>query len=202
VAKREPIPEDPGAQLLEALAADFSFVLNAVSVPAFVVDNDRRLRWQNAASLALVGDLRGRLDAGVMLDPEDLQNARAAFARKQQGAPHTRLELTVTRPDGTRVRVSVDSVPLRDKSGAMIGSFGLVHELADVDPSLPDPPSLTPRERQALTLLAAGYSTTQMAHQMDIATVTVRNHVKSVLRRLGAHSRIEAVAKARLFGLV
>ena len=53
-----------------------------------------------------------------------------------------------------------------------------------------------------LTLLAAGYSTTQMAQQMGISTETVRNHVKRVLRSLDARSRIEAVAKGRRAGLI
>jgi DNA-binding CsgD family transcriptional regulator len=33
-------------------------------------------------------------------------------------------------------------------------------------------------------------------------TETVRNHVKSVLRRLNARSRVEAVAKARRLGVI
>ena len=45
--------------LLEALSADALAMLAAVGVPAYVVDVHRRIRWQNAASIELVGDLRG-----------------------------------------------------------------------------------------------------------------------------------------------
>jgi DNA-binding CsgD family transcriptional regulator len=191
----------PEQELLDALSADALPMLEAVGVPAYVVDRHRRVRWQNAASIELVGDLRGRLD-GSVLAPADLPRARSAFLRKQRGASHTELEVSVARPDGTRVRVAVNSVPLKNAGGAMIGSFGLVQVLGEIDPSFERAPRLSRRERETLTLLAAGYSTPQMAQQMNITTETVRNHVKGVLRGLDASSRVEAVAKARRVGLI
>jgi DNA-binding CsgD family transcriptional regulator len=41
-----------------------------------------------------------------------------------------------------------------------------------------------------------------MAQRMGISKETVRNHVKGVLRSLGARSRVEAVAKGRSVGLI
>jgi DNA-binding CsgD family transcriptional regulator len=189
------------SDLLEALSADALSMLEAVGVPAYVVDVHRRVRWQNAASIELVGDLRGRLDAS-MLGPEDLKEARAAFERKRQGASHTEVKVLVARPDGQRVRVAVHSVPLKNAAGEMIGSFGLAQVLEEVEPPSESAPLLSPRERETLTLLAAGYSTAQMAQQMGISKETVRNHVKGLLRSLGASSRVEAIAKARRFGLI
>jgi DNA-binding CsgD family transcriptional regulator len=191
----------PAAELLKALSADALRLLEAVRFPAYIVDLQRRIRWQNAAAVELVGDLRGRLDSSV-LGPEDLARAREGFARKQQGAPHTELEVTVARRDGVRVRVAVSSVPLKNADGAMIGSFGLFQFLTEVEPSFERAPRLSARERETLALLAAGYSTAQMAQTMNISKETVRNHVKGVLRSLGARSRVEAVAKARAAGLV
>ena len=187
--------------LLEALSADALAMLAAVGVPAYVVDVHRRIRWQNAASIELVGDLRGRLDASV-LGPEDLKRARAAFARKQQGASQTEVKVSVARRDGRRVRVVVNSVPLKNAEGAMIGTFGVAQVLEEVEPPSGSAPLLSPRERETLTLLAAGYSTAQMAEQMGISKETVRNHVKGLLRSLGARSRVEAIAKARGVGLI
>jgi DNA-binding CsgD family transcriptional regulator len=106
------------------------------------------------------------------------------------------------RRDGKRVRVAVNSVPLRDAGGLVIGSFGLVQVLGEEERSPRDAPALSLRARETLTLLAAGYSTAQMAHQMGMSKETVRNHVKGVLRSLDARSRVEAVAKARRVGLV
>ena len=176
-------------------------MLAAVGVPAYVVDVHRRIRWQNAASIELVGDLRGRLDASV-LGPEDLKRARAAFVRKQEGASHTEVKVSVARRDGRRVRVVVNSVPLKNAEGGMIGTFGFAQVLEEVEPPSGSAPLLSPRERETLTLLAAGYSTAQMAEQMGISKETVRNHVKGLLRSLGARSRVEAIAKARGVGLI
>jgi DNA-binding CsgD family transcriptional regulator len=100
------------------------------------------------------------------------------------------------------VRIAVNSVPLKNTDGAMIGSFGLIQVLGEIDPDSANAPLLSPRERETLTLLAAGYSTEQMAQQMGIARETVRNHVRGVLSSLDARSRLEAVAKARRVGLL
>jgi DNA-binding CsgD family transcriptional regulator len=176
-------------------------MLEALGVPAYIVDLQRRVRWQNAASIELVGDLRGRLD-GSVLAPEDLGRAREAFERKQRGVSPTELEVSVARRDGTRMRVAVNSVPLKNGDGAMIGSFGLVQVLGEIDPAFERAPRLSSRERETLRVLAAGHSTPRMAHQMSLANETVRNYVKAVLRKLGARARVEAVAKARSVGLI
>jgi PAS domain S-box-containing protein len=188
------------ADLITALSTDVLQVLEIIQVPAFALDDDRRVRWQNAAAIALVGDLRGKLDRTIVA-PEDLGHVRDAFAREQMGARHADYEATVIRGDGRRVRLAVSSVPLR-ADGRLIGSFALARALEDRDP-LPDgSPHLTARQRQTLTLLAAGCSTSQMAELMGLSEETVRNHVKRLLRRLDARSRVEAVAKGRCAGLL
>lgn len=61
---------------------------------------------------------------------------------------------------------------------------------------------LTPRELEVLYLLATGASTAAAASALGISTATLRAHVQAVLRKLGAHSRLEAVAEAARLGLV
>ena len=188
-------------ELIEVLSAGALAALDVVQFPAFAVDHDRRVRWQNAAAIELVGDVRGKLDRSLVA-PEDLAQVRDAFARKQLGELHTEYEVTLLRSDGKRVRVAVSSVPLRGRDAQMIGSFAIASIVRQ-----PEPPSerglrLTPRQRQTLTLLAAGYSTAEMADLMVLSDETVRNHVKRLLRRLGVHSRVEAIAKARSVRLI
>ena len=55
---------------------------------------------------------------------------------------------------------------------------------------------LTPRERQVLQRIVAGQSTGQMAREMNIAMSTLRSHIRCVLAKLGAHSRVQAAAIA------
>jgi DNA-binding NarL/FixJ family response regulator len=53
---------------------------------------------------------------------------------------------------------------------------------------------LTPREIEVLEALTDGHSTTKIASLLGISTATVRTHVKSLLSKLGLHSRVEAVS--------
>lgn len=57
--------------------------------------------------------------------------------------------------------------------------------------------SLTPRELEVLRLLAAGRATDEIASDLCLSAVTVRNHVQKILYKLRVHNRIAAVAKAR-----
>jgi DNA-binding NarL/FixJ family response regulator len=61
---------------------------------------------------------------------------------------------------------------------------------------------LTPRERQVLALLAAGASNKDIARALDLSVHTAKFHVASLIEKLGARGRLEAVAIAIRTGLV
>ncbi|MDQ2912740.1 MAG: LuxR C-terminal-related transcriptional regulator [Chloroflexota bacterium] len=61
---------------------------------------------------------------------------------------------------------------------------------------------LTPRELEVLALMATGLSNRAIAADLGIEYTTVRGHVQSVLDKLGARSRFDAVARAYRSGLV
>lgn len=187
------------AALIDALSADVLQTLDAIPFPVGLIDLGRRVQWQNAASLALVGDVRGRLDSSVVA-PEDIEPARVQFARKLMGARHTEHEVTVICADGTRARIEASSVPVKS-GGEVVGVLAMARVM-ERDRPAEAVPRLTPRERQTLMLLGAGSSTSEIARVMGIAPNTVRNHIKSLCRSLGARSRIEAIAKARSAGVL
>ena len=56
--------------------------------------------------------------------------------------------------------------------------------------------ALTRREREILGMLSLGLSTKNVADRLHVSRTTVRNHVQSILAKLGVHSRLEAVAYA------
>jgi len=62
--------------------------------------------------------------------------------------------------------------------------------------------SLTKRQAEVLRLLAAGRETDAIAAELGIALETARNHIRALLKRLGAHSRLEAVVRATRAGLL
>jgi two-component system nitrate/nitrite response regulator NarL len=62
--------------------------------------------------------------------------------------------------------------------------------------------TLTPRERDVLALLAQGCDSKTIATRLGLSVHTARDHVQSVLEKLDAHSRIEAVVRAGELGLV
>ena len=60
---------------------------------------------------------------------------------------------------------------------------------------------LTPREVEIIGLMTQGLSNKIIATRLDLRLNTVRNHVQRILNKLGAHSKLEAVATARRRGM-
>jgi DNA-binding CsgD family transcriptional regulator len=72
---------------------------------------------------------------------------------------------------------------------------------AAVESGEPDGP-LTPREIEVLAVLADGASNKAIARRLGISFHTAKFHVASILAKLDADSRTEAVALAARLGLV
>lgn len=60
---------------------------------------------------------------------------------------------------------------------------------------------LTRRETQILSALASGQTAGEIAADLEISSLTVQSHMKSILAKLGVHSKIEAVTLAWKHGL-
>lgn len=61
---------------------------------------------------------------------------------------------------------------------------------------------LTAREHELIDHIAAGKSYAECSDAMGIALSTVQSHVRSLYRKLGAHSQLEAVKLAKNQGLL
>jgi PAS domain S-box-containing protein len=169
--------------------------LQHVNVPSAIVARDGAVTWLNDAATELFGDLRGRSFFSVVA-PEDVAAARRQLERKLGGGtPVTDYEIDVITPDGSRRRAEISSVLIQggDQCHAIFG-VGLPRDRPT--PPRRDP-RLTPRQNEVLQMLAEGMSTDQIAAVLHLSKETVRNHIRHVLRALGAHSRLEAVAIAR-----
>lgn len=62
--------------------------------------------------------------------------------------------------------------------------------------------TLTPREREVLTLLAQAKSVGTIAEELHVSSNTVRNHIRAILNKLHVSSQLEAVVTAQRAGLV
>jgi DNA-binding NarL/FixJ family response regulator len=178
-----------------AVGGDVERALNSVSVPSYVLDTTGVVRWINPAAERLLGDVRGRHFTAVVA-LEDRSRARELFARKVLGtASATDSRGVLVSTGGKPLALEISSVPLMGGE-RVVGVFGLLAGPLDNEPSRSHP-ALTPRQAEVLRLLEQGRSTQQIGDELHLSTETVRNHIRHILRALGVHSRLEAVAAAR-----
>lgn len=128
----------------------------------------------------------------------------------EAGAP-TRVILYTGYGDGMLLADALDAgvVGLIDKEAPLDDLVRAIRIVADggtyVDPGLGAllvtartgvGPSLTPREREVLRLLADGCTNDTIAEALAISPQTVRTHIQKAMDRLGASTRTHAVAIA------
>ncbi len=152
--------------------------------------------------------------------------AVAHQAREYKDDPVRAFELTAKTGDGKKKKISTSmfAVPsyhpalntlvhvLRDANGASAPAEAPRAE-STVPPAESEPLSpvtlsggetvvLTAREKEILRCLAEGMGTAAIAKKLFIASVTVRNHVQSILHKLDVHTKVAAVVLAYRHGLV
>lgn len=185
------MPPRPARQVLQS-------TLQRVNVPSFIGDANGRILWLNDAAKDVFGDRTGDLYTTVVA-PEDAERVATEIGRMRGGATGSDYEMDAILGDGRRRRVEVSSVPI-EGNAVCHGIFGVVLR-PGARPSATTESPLTPRQQEVLELLVNGQSTRQIAESLHLSRETIRNHVRDLLRALGVHSRIEALAEARRRGL-
>jgi two-component system, NarL family, response regulator YdfI len=85
------------------------------------------------------------------------------------------------------------SAGLLTLDSTLVSSQEAVDELAE---------RLTPREIEVLRLLAEGFSNREIAQRLDVSEHTIKFHIRSILGKLGASTRTEAVTRGVRSGLI
>lgn len=77
------------------------------------------------------------------------------------------------------------------------------NDVAETQPAVPQRifPELSDREREVLSLIARGYTNSQIAAHLVLSPKTVRNHISNIFSKLQVADRTEAVIRAREAGL-
>src|SRR5262245_4076833 len=89
--------------------------------------------------------------------------------------------------------------------GELVADRNAIGPLEDRMPSTSadaGPESLTDRELEVLSLIAAGDSNQEIARKLVVTVATVKTHVNHIFGKLGAESRVQVVARARSNGLL
>jgi PAS domain S-box-containing protein len=181
---------------------DLLALLDDLEVTAYTADKEGRITWVSPTVVKLLGyspaEIVGR-EPDHFVPNDGLARARGQLERKLDGAAElTVYEVTALAKDGSRVPIQIVSAPLLEQ-GKIVGARGLAIRRREMTPALQ---ALTPRQFEVLQLLAEGLTTTAIAAQLAISEETARNHIRGVLAALNCHSRLEAVAAARRFGLI
>jgi LuxR family maltose regulon positive regulatory protein len=174
------------------------------------------LRGDAAAPLGLLAQLLARADAGEFaeraLELLKLQAlAYAALGDEEEALAALERALALAEPNG-HVRAFVDegapmaallrsarSLGIRGRYAArLLAAFP--GALPGAGEALPEP--LTPREAEVLRHLAGHQPLAEIAATLVVAPSTLRSHLKHLYAKLGAHGRLEALARARALGLL
>ena len=122
-----------------------------------------------------------------------------------------RVVLVGSRGERARLRSQLDGTSLdivgefataaeAREAGAAADAFVMASGSGTSGEQLAEP--LTPRETEVLALVAEGLPNKAIAHQLGISDQTVKFHVASIVGKLGAANRTEAVRRAVRKGLI
>lgn len=195
-------------------------LLGALSEAVVLLDAQLRVEEVNDQAAGLLGispqDLLGRRWFDV-LDVWD-ENGRPLTADSGfvvsllTEASRQEVWRSIQRGDGQRVLVLCRWTPLGGGSAGPRGyvltmqsaaaANGAGHALPQQRRQARAAAGLTPREHEVLERLADGQDAMEIARGLELSVYSVRGHIKSLIRKLGVHSQLQAVVVAARRGIV
>jgi len=210
-------------------ATDLGELLAGTADGGFAIDAEGRIVLWNRAAEGMLGhterEVVGRRCCDLLMGDDENGNrlcCRGCHIKEiaRTGTPVHSFDMRTRTKSGSTIWVNVSTLRVSsDESG-----HRTVHLMRDVTatreilalirerlvaPAPPSPASpdgsngvLTRREIEILHLVASGLNTKDTAERLHVSPATVRNHVQNTLGKLGAHSRLEAVAYANRHRLI
>lgn len=166
--------------------------LERLSPDMLVVD----LGWGAQGTISRLHELDGDLPLLLLAHDDDEALAAALLAARQFPC----FALLPRTSDADSIMAAVDAL----LAGLIVLTPDFTRLLAATVPSalVSAPNPLTAREREVLSLLAAGLTNRAIAQQLGITPHTVKYHVNAIMSKLDAQSRTEAVVRATQRGLI
>jgi two-component system, NarL family, nitrate/nitrite response regulator NarL len=189
----------PDPLVREALSRRLGAVAGVVVVDTLRADAEMRTPLRNAGADVVLWDVpgpdaelpdvvpRGTLVLALVSGAAEGRTARAAGA------------LGAVRRDGEAERIVAAA---RAVAAGLMVLDPEVDGLVSGPSEGPPAEALTPREREVLQLLATGLTNHAIARRLGITEHTAKFHVNSILGKLGASTRTEAIVQAARLGLV
>ena len=201
----------PGAPIRLMLVDDHDMVAQSLRVILEDEPDIDVVAVANSASQAVASAATARPDV-ILMDyylPDG--NGASAAARIRSDNPNIKVVLLTGSDDPDALQRAVDAgcAGYLDKSGPLdelaaavrVAAAGHVvisaEDLSRLVPRTREGTVLTEREREILFLIADGLTNRAIAARLVLSVHTVRTHVQTILGKLGAHSKLEAVATAK-----
>ena len=162
------------------------------SIDLLIVDS-RLLGREAAEGLPIGGATNGWVDMIAVIEPDD---SIGAFGCLAVGA-----RATMSRSDTiSRTLATIETLALHDRADIRAQSPAKSSAPLPVEtPDTQELVKLTARQFDVLRLLAKGQSNKLIARNLGLSVSTVKVHLNTAFRALGARNRVEAVIKARPF---
>lgn len=159
------------------------------------------------AGLKLARKIKQRLPTiGVVVLTSNPDDAQLFQSLKAQAVAYLGKDVTASELTNTIRGVSRGEHPINESlttrpklAEQVLQQFQELSQRSETEPFIAP---LTPREMEILQYIAQGYLNKQIAAELDISEQTIKNHVTSILRKLNANARTEAVVIAIKQGLI
>jgi len=171
--------------------------------PAFATDQDDRIVFWNRGAATLLNrtqdEVIGRRAHRVLRDrdlfPHGLRGQNVTLIMIPGRRSHLYTVVHILQPLEAHSLTPAPQ-PAASSSSSTSSPVRPFAAPAPLRLAVPDRPPLTCRERQILELIATGLQNKEVARELRISSVTVRNHVQNILAKLDVHSKLEAVSLA------
>ncbi len=192
-----------------------SRALACIDSPMIVADPSGRVKFLNEAAQTLFG--QGPLEskdgsATQALRVGDLIEQETQVSLKPWGFDsHLSVRSSVRiKKKGRKVSYQCTTIPLRKRErveGAVLVLEALDPSRQSKGPSMPsrrvsqdgasaEASPLTSREQEILSHMGQGQRAKEIAEYLELSTATVRTHIQHILKKLNAHTKLEAVMTA------